>query len=177
MYSGVVPNYFKSIVDGDYLVCSSATCIPRKIFTDKKIWFLPEEKYGEDQNVWARIAIESEIAYTRKECAIYDFESENNSLGKIRKEVNPHESILSLEKYKSLIVDEQKLLYFEKYLEKHILHFILVNILHGRKNDAFKQIIKYKHVGWGNKIKYLFILILPRGLYPIIKFLKKQVSI
>ncbi len=166
--SCIVPNYFKSIVEGDLLVWTSATCIPKKIFTENDIEFPVGEKYGEDQYVWARIAMQFEIAYNKKKCSIYQIEAENNTTKAILNEKEPHKSILMLRKYRNNIKNKKKLKYFDIYIEKHVMSFILRNIINNKKIEALKQLFSYQ-MSIAMKIKLLIMIFMPSFIYTYIK--------
>lgn len=171
-YVGPIPNYFESIVKGDNLVWTSATCIPKKVFIKNDIWFPTDEKYGEDQYVWARVAMQHEIAYNTKECTVYQIETENNTISAILKEREPHQSILILRDYRSSVTDEEMLNYFDRYIEKHILKFIVANVLNKNRLHALKQIYGYD-ISLVNKIKYFILLVFPKFLSSRLRKIKR----
>ena len=163
-YVGILPNYFKSVALGDTLIWTSALCIPKKVFIENDIWFPVGEKYGEDQHVWARVAMLFDIAYNTKVCALYMIEAENNTIENILKEKDPHESILSLRAYRDSIKDEEKLKYFDKYIEKNIAMFIFLNMRNNSKLYGINQLFKFK-LSIKYKIKYLLMFFTPNKIY------------
>lgn len=172
-YVGIIPNYFKSIFLGINPTCSSALCIPRKIFFENNIWFPAGEKYGEDAHVWIRIAMIYDIAYTTEVCASYNIETENNTINEAYKVKKPHNSIVSLWNYSYLIQNKEKLKYFNLYMNKRMYRFIFLNIKNNDKSSAFKNFFKYKL-----SIKYRLILIclflIPSKFFPLLKTLYKS---
>lgn len=171
-HSCIIPNYFESIIKGDFVVWTSATCIPKKVFIDNNIWFPAGEKYGEDQYVWARVAMEYMIAYDTKPHAIYQIEAENNTTKAILKEKEPHKSILMLKNYRSNIKDRKKLKYFDIFVERHIKSFILDNIVNDKKIYALKQLFSYQ-LSIGMKIKLIIIICIPSFMYVYLQKIKK----
>lgn len=163
-YEGYLPNYFESIVKGDNLVWSSATCIPKKVFIENDIWFPVGEKYGEDLYVWARVAMKFAIAYSTKICSIYKIEAENNTINTILKEKEAHKSFLMMIDFRDSIKDEKLLFYFDKYIEKLLKGFVYRNILRGDKIYAFKQMFEYR---LSFKYKIIFIML---GLLPVFSY-------
>ncbi len=170
-YEGYLPNYFESIVKGDNLVCSSATCIPKKIFEENDIWFPVGEKYGEDQYVWARVAMKFAIAYSTKICSIYKIEAENNTIGAILEEKEAHKSFLMMIAFRDSIKDEKLLFYFDKYIEKLLKGFVYRNILRGDKIYAFKQMFEYR-LSFKLKFIYFILSLVPISFYPLLKRIK-----
>jgi len=175
-YVGLIPNYFKSIVLGENLVWTSAVCIPKEVFIKNDIWFPVGEKFGEDQYVWARVAMISDIAYCTKACAVYCIETDNNTIDAIMKEKEPHKSILMLKYFRDTIQNEEKLKYFDKYIQRHIAMFIWLNMQKGKKYYALNQIFKYRL-----SFRYFSILIIrsfiPLFCYSQLKNLKKWLKI
>lgn len=175
-YTGVLPNYFKSIVQGETLVCASAVCIPKTLLIRDNIWFPSGEKYGEDQYIWARMAMEYDMIYTTKECAIYLVEAENNTKEATKKERDPHKSILMLKDYRDSIKDENKMKDFDKYIEKHIVSFVSVNMQRSDKLYGLKQVFIYK-LSMKYKLKYLLMFITPQSSYNLLKKLRSKVQL
>lgn len=170
-YEGYLPNYFESIVKGDNLVWSSATCIPKKVFIENDIWFPVGEKYGEDQYVWARVALEKEMAYNTKECAVYCIEAENNAQSGISQLKEPRSFILELVKHKTLQEDQEFKYWFSKYIEKQVTRVVARNINNGYKAYALKQLFKYR-LSILNKLKLIIRLTAPRFLVKQLRGLK-----
>jgi glycosyltransferase involved in cell wall biosynthesis len=160
----IIPNYFESCVRGDNLIWTSATCIPRRIFLDSNIWFPAGEAFGEDLYVWARIAMIFDIAYDVKPSAVYNLDADDNTKNKILNEIEPHQSILALSNFKYFIKDSEKLAWFNKYFERHILNFIIRNIWNNKKYKALNQARNYSisFLGW---LKIIFALIIPNTVY------------
>lgn len=170
-YVGLIPNYFESVVKGENLVWTSATCIPKKVFIENDIWFPVGEKYGEDQYVWARVAMKFDMAYNTKACSVYEIEAENNTTDGILEAKEVYKSFLMIINFRDTLSDKKDLFYFDKYIEKLLNGFIYRNTLRGDKIYAFKQIFIYKQF-----LKKKFILgaliLVPNVLYPFLKKIK-----
>lgn len=166
-----IPNYFESVVCGENLVCSSAVCIPKKLFLENNIWFPVGEKYGEDQYVWARVAVEYAIAYSKIESAIYDRSAENNTVGAIHQEIEPHQSFYMIKELRTLISNDKMLKSFDDYVSKLFLSFAIRNMMYRSKCYGLKQAfglkLKLKH-----RLKLLFVFILPRSIISLIRKIK-----
>lgn len=67
---GYVARYFQSAARGDQIATASSACIPRRVFENVGM-FPVEDKLGEDQDMWARIAVTSAVAADSEPTAIY----------------------------------------------------------------------------------------------------------
>jgi len=171
-YQGVIPSYFKSITQGDNIVWTSATCIPRKIFEENNIWFPEGEKYAEDAYVWGRVAMKFDIIYDTKVCAIYQIEAENNTRKVSIKLREPHKTFLMLQSFRNTIETEKILNDFDKYMRSIFVIFIRRNIDNKEIFYAFKQIFKYK-LSFLQRIKLLILIVMPSIVYDFLRNLKK----
>ncbi len=106
-----------------------------------------------------------DMAYNTEACSIYKIEAENNSQIGVDKEKAPHQSILNLNHYQDTIKESQKLLYFEKYIEKEYLKTIKRNVIKGENMYALKALTKYKLCLY-NRLK---AILFPYKLYKILK--------
>jgi hypothetical protein len=174
-YVGLIPNYFESVVKGENLVWTSATCIPKKVFIENDIWFPVGEKYGEDQYVWARVAMKFDIAYDTKACSVYKVEAENNTAEAISKEREPHQSFLMLKDFRDTIKDSQKMNYFDEYIEKKIFRFIILRMTSGHKLDAIKQPFRYK-LSSKFLVGSIVLFLIPLWFYPLLKKSKQKLK-
>jgi len=68
-WEGIVPNYFRSLVNGDPLICSSSVAVPKDILLEMNC-FKVGARWGEDQDLWGRIALKYPIAFTTSCCAM-----------------------------------------------------------------------------------------------------------
>jgi len=75
-YEGILQNYFRSAALGEPPICSSAVSIPQKVFDEVGI-FAIGEKFGEDLDMWGRIALKYPIAFSCKIGATY-YQNANN---------------------------------------------------------------------------------------------------
>lgn len=170
--STLVPSYFKSAANGDNLVCSSAVCIPKSIFEDNNIWFPVGEKYGEDQYVWARIAVQYSVAYCTNPSAIYDHGAENNTITAIQSEIEPHRSFYMINDLREMIESKKMLKEFDRYVSKIFYGFPHKNMLYRNKLYGLKQTLilpmRFRH-----KLKLIIIYLMPRRAVPMLKKSKK----
>lgn len=139
----LINNYFESVYKGELLVCSSAVCIPRFIFNSGGIWFPPSENHGEDQYVWARIALQHIVAYSTIPSAIYEINLNTGTHINIKKIAEPHSIILSLRLYRSYARNETFRYFLDKYISKHIIGFVKINCSQDRKLWAIRLALKH----------------------------------
>lgn len=170
-----IPNYFESVAYGENLVCSSAVCIPKNVFLEKDIWFPAGEKYGEDQYVWARIAVEFDISYCNIESAIYDQSAENNTIEAIHKEIEPHQSFYMIEELRGLINNKNMLKGFDEYVSKIFFNFPLRNMMYRNKSLGLKQTLtlnlKLRH-----KLTLLVVFLLPKRIVSLMRNIKRKAT-
>jgi len=80
-WRGLIPNYFKSAALGEYPVWTSVVCIPKKIFTE--VGGFPEDAwFGEDADLFGKIALKYPIAFNWYMGAIYHWEAANRVCGR-----------------------------------------------------------------------------------------------
>jgi glycosyltransferase involved in cell wall biosynthesis len=73
-WEGLLPNYFSSAVRGEYPVWTSAVCIPKKIFS-RMGGFAVDAWWGEDADLWGKIALKYPIAFSWEIGAIYHWDA------------------------------------------------------------------------------------------------------
>ena len=168
-----IPNYFESVAYGENLVWTSAVCIPKKVFLENDIWFPVGEKYGEDQYVWARIAVEFEIAYCRIESAIYDQSAENNTIDTIHKEIEPHQSFHMIDELRGLISNEKMLKGFDEYISKIFFDFPLRNMMCRSKRVGLRQTLALR-LKLRHKLQLLIVLVLPKRAISLMREIKHR---
>lgn len=167
----LIPNYFNSVANGDNLVWTSAVCMPKEIFESSNIWFPEGEKYGEDQYVWARVAIEYHIAYSVEPSAIYIHGAENNTIKSILNEKNPHKSFYMIKSLRSMIKDKEKLKGFDRYVSKIFYGFPLRNMRYRSKSYGLRQTLSMR-LCFKHRVKLILLFILPRKLFPLLNKLR-----
>jgi glycosyltransferase involved in cell wall biosynthesis len=173
MVSGLIPNYFNSVAHGDNLVCSSAVCIPKKVFEGSKAWFPVGEKYGEDQYVWARIAVQYVIAYCTKPSAIYDHGVENNTIDAVQEEKDPHKSFYMIKDLRPMIIDKEKLNGFDEYVSKIFYGFPYRNMIYRSKLFGLKQMLTLP-LTLKDRLKLILFFIIPRNAVLKLKYFKSR---
>ena len=69
-WEGLLDSYFLSAAKGEHPVCSSAVCIPKKILLTEN-GFKVGAWWGEDDDLWGRIALKHPVAFSWQIGAIY----------------------------------------------------------------------------------------------------------
>jgi glycosyltransferase involved in cell wall biosynthesis len=87
-WEGLIPNYFASSVRGEYPVWTSAVCIPKKIFIAMG-GFPIGAWWGEDADLWGKIALIYPIAFSWEVGAIYHWDSADRACCKPSLEQEP----------------------------------------------------------------------------------------
>lgn len=77
-FEGIVPDYFKSNALGDNLTWSSAVAVKKSIFEELGM-FPVGVRMGEDQDMWARIALKYPVCFSSEVSAIYHWETDNRA--------------------------------------------------------------------------------------------------
>jgi hypothetical protein len=85
---GLVLDFFKIYKDGDYLFCTSSATVPAKVFSEIG-GFQAGFWWGEDTDMWCRIALKYPVAYSSHVCAIY-YQNVVNSACQRKKTVEIH---------------------------------------------------------------------------------------
>jgi glycosyltransferase involved in cell wall biosynthesis len=67
---GYLPNYFELVTKGDMVATASSVAIDAKVCQSMG-GFAVGERIGEDQDLWARIALQYPVAFDKKVCAYY----------------------------------------------------------------------------------------------------------
>jgi len=174
-WQGIISDYFE-IAIGAYPVWSSAVTIPKSIFYD--VGFFPEgERLGEDQDMWVRIALQYDIAYTTEVCAIYHLDADNRAC-----KVN---LLLDLpfirrleEKINQGLIADKYINSARKYIVYHQLRIAENYIKRKERVAALKQMLHLKYVVGGGVYVFQFwlklwiILIFPSSIVKGLQRLK-----
>lgn len=101
-WEGELPSYFLSAALGETPVCSSSICIPKQVFSTVGK-FKSGAWWGEDDDMWGRIAIKYPIAFSWELNSIIHKEAVNRACSRT-KIVEEHPFIKTAEK----LIDENK---------------------------------------------------------------------
>lgn len=139
-WEGIVSNYFRSLVNGNSIIYSSSVAIPKRILLEMDC-FKIDVRWGEDQDLWGRIALKYPIVFTTSCCAI--IHRSNDVEDKVRQRVTftqEHPFIGSVNDAikKGQVIDSE--LYLNKYLDKLRVTSAGYNLMVGNREKC-KQIL------------------------------------
>ncbi|WP_183355146.1 glycosyltransferase family 2 protein [Geomonas silvestris] len=155
-WEGEVESYFLSAALGEAPVCSSAVCIPKKVFSEIGC-FLAGRRMGEDVDLWGRIAANFPLAYSPLAAACYHHDATNRACTRFESG-DEHPFICSAELFltsSGTRADQHHLrLYIRRLkLENARQHVIAGNLARGRELLAGKVAAPFfvRHLLWGTR--------------------------
>ena len=135
-WEGIIPDYFKSRIYGDYRICTDVVAIPRYVF--EEVGYFPEgAKRGGDTEMWARIALRYPIAFSRYIGAIY-YKDIPGSIMHTHKVKEKHIVLNTLEKFleNSPDIPQRRKKYIQEYANKIRLKSVKICITEGELKKA-----------------------------------------
>jgi glycosyltransferase involved in cell wall biosynthesis len=163
---GLIPRYFKLAAECDPIT-SSSVCIPRSIF-DSVGLFTPDVWWGEDTEMWGRIALHYDIAFSMKECVIYHYGATNRANERVKVERDHPFIKVGLEHiddyHKVMSVTEMDDL--KEYIESLKIKVAERALKSGRPDIAREMVLKCKtsrQLRW--KMMTYFMSFLPPSVY------------
>lgn len=136
-WEGLVPNYFRSVTQGELILCSSAVAIPKRVFMDVGdfpvgIW------WGEDVDMWGRIAIKYSVAFSWEVGSIYHRGSLNRAC-KRKLPIEEHCFIKTAHRF----IDKGNLpSYVQVDLKEYIAHLEITTAMHNVFQGYTRQSLK-----------------------------------
>lgn len=137
-WEGIITDYFRSLILGDVVLCSSSVAIPRNILQEMN-GFVIDAKWGEDLDLWGRIGLNYSIGFSTSRCSLIHVVS-SDALEKIYSRVtvtreNPFikSADAAIERKYSNFIDKN---YLILYLDKIIIDSARYNAIIGRKNES-----------------------------------------
>jgi len=145
-WEGMITDYFRSQILGDSVIYSSSVAIPRDILQEMN-GFVIGAKWGEDLDLWGRIALKYPIGFSTSRCSIIHVTSCGLEKTRARLQVtreNPFiksaKAAIEMEEYNNFINKKNLLL----YLDKIIIESARYNTLLGRTNVSVELLGKCK---------------------------------
>jgi glycosyltransferase involved in cell wall biosynthesis len=154
---GLIPNYFKSATLGDSPMNSSSIGIPKIIFNE--FGGFPENAWwGEDTDLFGRIALKYPIAFSWEGGAIYHWDASNRACGRPSLEPEPFvttaQRVLSTEQLTESVRKDLKEYSARKELYRAASHLYVGNKIKAR------EILKETQTDYFKSRKYLLFIIL-----------------
>lgn len=161
-WEGLIPDYFKSGTLGEYPVWTSVSCVPRQIFYEMK-GFPEDAWYGEDADLFGKIAIKYSVAFSWYIGGIYHMEAVNRACNK---EISLKEEPFVITARKAMNegnVPREKLTYLNEYIEKKEMYRAERNLNSGKTKTAYKILKSHKSKSFRHRRLILRIIIV---IYP-----------
>lgn len=146
----VLPSYWTTFQNSYDIVWTSATVIKREAII-KAGKFTPDEKIGQDLDLWARVACNNPlVAYSPKICVDYNRDAEQNARTRV-KIAYPKAflSVLKREMENTRWTDEDKKWMRSKYNKKMIV-YVFTSIMAGERKQA-REVLKRWKAEYPNK--------------------------
>jgi glycosyltransferase involved in cell wall biosynthesis len=148
-WEGMITDYFRSLILGDSVMRSSSVAIPRDVLQEMN-GFVVGAKWGEDLDLWGRIALKYPIGFSTSCCAIIHVTSEG--IEKIYSRVvatkeNPFikSAEVAIEGGYGCFTDRG---YLNLYLDKIIVESARYNAILGRRTDSMEILRKCQTRGF-----------------------------
>jgi glycosyltransferase involved in cell wall biosynthesis len=157
---GLIDSYYRCLAYGNNPVWSSAVCIPKSTFTS--IGFFPSGvRLYEDLYMWSNIAINYQIAFNNKPCAIYYRDAANRACDQIV----PTRNDLQFSELLSRAISEGKILggdiaYARDFINRYALLNAFKALVNGDAHESRYIVGHVKPASFGKLIRKWMILLL-----------------
>jgi len=179
-WEGILPNYFKSEVEGAHPITTGVVGIPKRIFLEAG-GFDERAYQGEDMDLWAKIALKYPIAFSWDIGAIYHVDAANR-IGEVLRPIRYHPLIMNGKKaIKNNEVPLEILPDFKEFIAKKEIQIATRNILVGDVTTAREMIAQVETKRfYFDKFKCQMYSQLPNYIYKFIdrwKFIFRPLAI
>lgn len=176
-WEGLLSNYFTISALGENPVTSTSVGIPKRIFLEAG-QFSTGYWYGEDDDLWGRIALKYPVAFSREPGAINHREAVNRACSKTpplyteEPFVKTARSAISRQEITPELVGP-----VSEYINKKEIHRALNSILAGDRKNA-KLILKQCKTKWlyRRKVKLYILAALPHRAYLLLLSSKENID-
>jgi len=175
-WEGLIPNYFKSGALGEYPVWTSVVGIPKKIFVE--MGGFPEDSwFGEDADLFGKIALKYPIAFSWDMGAIYHWETVNRACVR-QLPLDPEPFVkTALQSIKKGEVPADLLDDVKEYVAKKEIGRATRNLVAGRQEEAIQILRTNKtHYFWRTRLILLVMATMPYPLFKKILKLKRKLT-
>lgn len=172
-WHGIIDDYFKYAIKAP-LISASSVVIPKAVFN--RIGKFPLGiKRGEDRDMWRRIALNYNIAYSNEICVIYFHDADNRAC---KNKLILQDSIVNYSEDILLQVKElgNYSYYFEEYMIKDIITKARCLIDENKNKEARKILKRYRYTKLNKKyLRETYILSwIPNPIKGVIYILKDK---
>jgi glycosyltransferase involved in cell wall biosynthesis len=170
-WEGILADYFKTAARGDTPISTSAVGIPKKIFQEMG-GFPPGYWFGEDADLYGRIALKYPVAFSWYSGSIYYYETTNGASKKLFSSADQMPFIKTAQDaIKNAQVRPEIVESLNEYIFRVKIGQARKNLLAGNSRVA-KNILAECETKWNSKVKTKLLLLstLP---YPLIRLLYK----
>ena len=173
-WEGLIPNYFRSGTLGEYPVWTSVVCIPKKIFVE--MGGFPEDSwFGEDADLFGKIALKYPIAFSWYMGAIYHWDTINRACDR-QLPLDPEPFVkTALHSIENGTVPRDLLDDVKEYVAKKEIDRAARNLVAGRTEEAIQILKTYKtHYFWYRRLILLVMATMPYPLFKRVLKLKRK---
>jgi len=166
---GMISNYFYSRIKGDSLISTSSACVEKNVLIELG-GFVVGEKLGEDQDLWIKIALKYEIAFSHNEEAIYNIGLPGSAC-----KVNlPNEEIIYIKTLQFLLknnkIPQNLITDVQLFIVKELINISRINILNNNAIEGRNIILRIPYKGFFmKKIFWLIASYIPFKVFEKIK--------
>jgi len=140
-WEGIIPSYFRSCASGELPVRSSNVAIPKAVFFDVGM-FPVREWWGEDTDMWGRVALKYPIGFSSEYCAVYNLGATNRICNSLKiAEIHPFVRT-ALQAIESNNVSGSILPDLKQYITREALQTAHINLKAGRPDLARKNLLQ-----------------------------------
>jgi glycosyltransferase involved in cell wall biosynthesis len=170
-WEGIMADYFKTAARGDTPISTSAVGIPKKIFQETG-GFPPGYWFGEDADLYGRIALKYPVAFSWYIGSIYYYDTINSTGKKLFSSSDEMPFIKTAqEAIKNAQVRPEIIESLNEYICRIKIGQARKNILAGNSRSA-KEILAECETKWNGKVK-MKLLMLSMLPYPLLRLLQK----
>ncbi|WP_298807451.1 glycosyltransferase [uncultured Psychrobacter sp.] len=169
-WNGIIPSYFECLSHGAYPLSSSSTCIKKELLSNIGS-FDSSLKIGADIDMWVRVALNTEIAFSSTVGAVYYRDAENRSDKIIDFTERELFFLHNLEKYSSYPgMADNFLTSLNNFRAKKLKSIIIRYLINGQRLRAAKVFLRNNNLFKDKDKAYLLLrLLLPNTLVNVIK--------
>jgi len=165
----ILPSYFRSVALGSFPVRSSNVVVPKYVFDS--VGLFPEGKWwGEDSDMWGRIALEYPISFNWDVQVLIHCGDDSRECKYRQVEVHPFVET-AIQRLDSNEVPEQMLGDLKEYIAKENISTAVLTLENGDHEEARRLLFQCKtKLLFKRKILYIILSFLPHGAYRILRY-------